>query len=229
MRALIRLNTIGRKHPAEATTYMQRLQLKVQAIHNFGAVVGRMAQHFEREQAPIETPEQQRLQKGLPASVRVEMGGVGTAEQHAGVSMVLQHGRQSGEQLLNGVGLWRESFDDKARVYEQQQHPGWTDAQHDWLEDLYRAAAAADQLRSAVHAALDSIRKGEQQLESGMLSTLYVPYVVRCTLYVVRWLGGSVRTPCTFLNVGTGPPGCCCCCITDASCWPMALERYIYF
>jgi hypothetical protein len=63
----------------------------------------------------------------------------------------------------------------------------------------------------------------------GMLSTLYVPYVVRCTLYVVRWLGGSVRTPCTFLYVGTGPPGCCCCCITDASCWPMAPERYIYF
>jgi hypothetical protein len=25
--------------------------------------------------------------------------------------------------------------------------------------------------------------------QAGMLSTLYVPYVVRCTLYVVRWLG----------------------------------------
>ena len=34
-----------------------------------------------------------------------------------------------------------------------------------------------------------------------MLSTLYALYVVRCTLYAVRWWGVPVRTPCTLLYV----------------------------
>jgi hypothetical protein len=93
------------------------------------------------------------------------------------------------------------------------------------LHSIFGASNAA--LQDVAYHAANSLL--DFRFQPGMLSTLYVPYVVRCTLYVVRWLGGSVRTPCTFLYVGTGPPGCCCCCITDASCWPMAPERYRYF
>jgi hypothetical protein len=59
---------------------------------------------------------------------------------------------------------------------------------------------------------------------TGLLNTLYVPYVVRCTLYVIRCWRVPVRTLCTCLYVHCSTGLCCCYFITVAGRLALAQE-----